>query len=380
MLHLTPDLGNNQNAREVVDFSIQAHRQGWRPIVASAGGDLVIEAERAAVRHARIPLNVNNFVARWRSRFMLEALYQRVRPKIVHAHGFEVLAQASRVSFLHHVPLLVDLTDPAPFTRERRKLLQTAAQRRTWFRVPSAFMAEHLRQEHGLDSGFLYQVPPGVDMQWFDAARVSPERLQKLGELWRLPEQAAIILMPAPLAPGYGHKQLLEAMTRLRRKDIFAVFVGSDKTSPGTRSETEKLVLSCGLGERVVMPEVCPDWPAACWLSTIVVSINTTPRGQSLELLSAQAMGRPVIVTDCGANTEMVKGGETAWVISPGNVDMLTQALGEAASMNQSQRINLAVRARTFVAEAFSGETWRSSMIGLYESMLGRPPSMAETS
>lgn len=375
ILHLTADLEMTPEAREVVDLAVQAHRLGWRPVVASAGGALVLEAERAAVRHTRIPLNRGNLWARWRSRAHLEALFQRERPNLIHAHGFDMLAPACGLSLLHRLPLLIDLTQPAQPTKERLKLLQTAIQRRAWFRVPSAFMAEHLRNQHQLDTGFLYHVPTGTDLQWFDAAHVSPERLQKLEDLWRLPEQATIIIMATPLAPGNGHRQLLEALTRIQRHDVFTVLVGDDRQEPGTRLEIEKLVTAHGLEGRVVMPETCTDWPAACWLATLVVATNTAPRGNAPELLHAQAMGRPVIVTECGANTELVRGGETAWVVPPDNVDLLTQALDEAVRMTEVQRIDLALRARAFITETFPQEAWCRAMTDLYGGMLGYPAS-----
>jgi len=373
VLHLTPDLEINPNAREVVDIAIQTNRAGWRPFVASAGGALVLEAERAAVRHTRMPLNKKHIFAKWRSRVQLEALFQRERPNLIHAHGIDVLPAARSLNAMHKLPLLVDLTEPVPTTRKTQRLLKSVTARGAWFRVPSIYMAQHLRLDHKLTSDRLYHVAPGVDLQWFDAARVSPERLQKLEELWRLPEQATIIVMATPLAPGYGHRQLLEALTRIERKDIFTVFVGDDRLSPGTRAEIEALVISLGLEGRVVMPEYCADWPAACWLSTIVVATNSLPRGQAMELLAAQAIGRPLIVTDCGANAEMVKSGETAWVVPVDNQEILTQSLNEAVQMSAVQRIDLAMRTRGFVAEAFPLENLSASMTELYATMLGMP-------
>ncbi|MDD5587271.1 MAG: glycosyltransferase [Alphaproteobacteria bacterium] len=377
VLHLAADLETGSEAREVVDLAVQGHRAGWRPVVASAGGALVLEAERAAVRHSRMPLNRNHMFARWRSRVQLEALIQRERPSLIHVHGLDMLAHAHGLNLIHRLPLLVDVTEPSVMTPKRRQLLQTVAARQACFRVPSLFMAAFLREEGKLESDLLYHVPPGIDLHWFEAGRVSPERLQKLGELWRLPEQATILVMATPLAPGYGHKQLLEALARLKRDDIFTVFVGDDRLSPGTRGEIEKLVAAHGLEGKVVMPEHCSDWPAAFWLATLVLSTNTHPRGQAMELLAAQAMGRPAIVTGCGANTELVKGGETAWVVPPDDIGLLAQALTEAVQMTEAQRLDLAKRTRDFVATGFPQETWCSSMMSLYGILLGHPAPAA---
>ncbi len=373
VLHIAPDLEIGPDARELVDLAIQTHRAGWRPIVASAGGPLVLEAERAAVRHTRMPLNKRHIFARWRSRVHLEALVQRERPAMIHAHGFETLAAANGISALRRIPLLVDVTDPAPVTKARKKLLQAAAAHQARFRVPSDYMARFLRDELQLNSDLLYRIPPGVDLHWYDARRVTPERLQTLSRLWRLPEQATVAIMGTPLAPGYGHKQLLEALKDIGRNDVFLVMVGNDRVAPGTRAEIERMVTACGLEGKVVMPELCTDWPAACWLATIVVAVNTAPRGQSMELLAAQAIGRPVIVTDCGANAEMVQSGETAWVVPPDNPEALKNALAEATQMTESQRIDLARRTRNFVDNTFPNDIWRDSMFDLYEAMLSCP-------
>jgi glycosyltransferase involved in cell wall biosynthesis len=373
ILHLTADLEVGVGGREVVDLAIQSHRAGWRPIIASAGGPLVLEAERAAVRHTRMPINRQNLFARWRSRVQLEALVQRERPALIHAHGFESLAVALSVNKIHRQPLLVDLTEPAVVTRPLQKLLQALAMRGARFRVPSDYMVQHLQREFRLQSDFIYRIFPGIDLHWFDAARVTPERLQKLSHEWRLPEQATIIVMGTPLAPGYGHQQLLEALAKVQRPDTFAVMIGDDRTAPGTREEIEHLVTVHSLEGKVIMPENCADWPAACWLASVVVAANTAPRGQAMELLAAQAVGRPVIVTDCGANNELVQSGETAWVVPQDDKEALTQALAEALQMTEAQRIDLAMRTRDFIDAMFPQEIWRDSLFDVYSAMLEQP-------
>ncbi len=373
VLHLVSELEVEAEAREAVDLAIQTHRAGWRPVIASAGGALVLEAERAAVRHMRMPLNRHNLFSRWRSRVQLEALVQRERPSIIHAHGYNALIAARGISASHRLPLLIDLVEPLPVTPAHRKRLQQAATRGARFRVPSEYMMKHLRDDFQLETQYLYHILPGVDLQWFDAVRVSPERLQNLSSLWRLPEHGIVILMATPLAPGYGHRNLLEALAALKRKDVFVLLVGSDRAAPGMRAEIEAVVLACGLEGKVVMPESCPDWPAACWLSSLIVATNNLPRGQAMELLAAQAIGRPVIVTDCGANNEMVHSGETAWVIPVNDKKKLMQALNEAIPMSVVQRIDLAVRTRDFVAMMFPQTVWREAMFELYDAMLEQP-------
>ena len=118
------------------------------------------------------------------------------------------------------------------------------------------------------------------------------------------------------------------------------------------------------------MPETCPDWPAAFWLANVVVAPNSAIRGQNMEILAAQALGRPVIVTSVGANEEMVLKGETEWVLPPDNVTALAKALSEAACLNTDQRVNLADNTRYFIEDNFPQADWFNGMMELYEELM----------
>lgn len=334
---------------------------------------MVLESERAAVRHTEIPISGGGFWARWRSRKILESLVDRENPVMIHAHGFEMVSLATKLAGTRHRPFLIDLTEPSPVTTGRRKLLQIAADNGARFRVPSEAMVRHLIDDFKLKTDYLYKISPGVDTMWFEAVRVTPERIRRLSHEWRLPEQSTIAIMATPFAPGYGHKTLLEAVADLKLADIYLVLVGDDKACPGMRADIEKSIAQLGLEGKVVLPETCPDWPAACWLSSLVVACNAVPRGQGPELLAAQAIGRPVIVTNCGANVEMVKSGETAWVVPPENKDALAAAFTEAMSMSPQRRIDLAIHTRDFVSTNFPLELWRDSLFEVYQAMLSQP-------
>ena len=373
ILHLAGDLELGAQSRELVDLTVQTHRSGWRPLVASAGGALVLEAERSAVRHTRLPLKTKSFFRKWRNRVRLEKLIEKEHPVLIHAHGYDVIALATKLAVRKGLPLLIDLTEPAPVTPRQTKILHHAAAKGAHFRAPTNFMIKHLREDFKLQTERLHHIWPGIDLQWYEAVRVTPERINQLHRTWRLPEQSTVIIMATPMATGYGHKALLEALTAFENLDIYAILIGDDKASPGTRQEIEKMVEAKGLEGKIIMPEACLDWPAACWLASIIMATNAIPRGQGPELLAAQAIGRPVIVTDCGANAELVKKDETAWVVPPDDTDALVAALREALSMSPARRIDLALQTREFVGAHFPMETWRNGMFALYDAMLATP-------
>ena len=123
--------------------------------------------------------------------------------------------------------------------------------------------------------------------------------------------------------------------------------------APGLRDDLEQTIERLGLSGKVIMPETCPDWPAAFWLANVVVAPNIGRADRIWNSFSGEALGRPVIVTSVGANEEMVLKGETAWVLPPDNVAALAKALSEAARLDTDQRVNLADNTRAFIEDIF---------------------------
>jgi glycosyltransferase involved in cell wall biosynthesis len=370
VLHLCPELERDDPARETVDLAILTQRSGWRAVITSSGGPLVTESERAGVRHTRMPLRKPGPFINWRNRVHLETLFQREHPALVHAHGVETLGAAIGLSRSHRLPLVADLTQPLIDTPAVHRLIDKLRKLSCVIRVPSEYMGLQLLDVFHIAPEHIYHVHPGIDLQWYNASAISAERLQNLSQLWRLPESATVILLPLPLCPGMGHMFFLKALRQIKNENFFVVMVGHDRHAPGLRQEIEQFVTTDGLNGKVIMPETCTDWPAAYWLSSVIAATNTVPRGQHLELLAAQAVGRPVIATNSGANREMVLDGKTAWIVPPEDEKALAAALLEAIHLDTGQRLHLAQCTRQFIAENFPQNTWSTTMMELYETLL----------
>ncbi len=365
------DLDMRDEGREVVDLAILTQRAGRRAFIASSGGALVTDSERAAVRHFRIPLHTRGMVADWRSRLRLSALIQKERPALVHAHGGAFAEMASSLCRTYRTPLVLDIHQPLADVSWIKRVVRNVGDLPWLVRVPSRFMENYVQDVCGVAKQKIRYVPSGIDLQWFRADAISPERLHKLSRLWRLPEQGTVVLMPTPLEQGAGIENLLQAMVTLRQVNLFAVIVGSDRYAPGLRAMFEQKIVALGLDGKVIMPEFCDDWPTAFWLSGVVVAPNTVPRGQHRALLGAQAMGRPVIVSDIGANREMLEAGATGWVMKPGDDSAFTTALLQAAELSMDQRLGLTESTREFISAHFPQNRWLGGMTAIYDDLMG---------
>ena len=89
-------------------------------------------------------------------------------------------------------------------------------------------------------------------------------------------------------------------------KDFLCVFVGEDRGRTHYTGELWDLVLATGTMDVVRMAAPVFDMPAAYAAASVVVSAAVQPEGLQRTILEAQAMARPVIVSDLGAGPDVV--------------------------------------------------------------------------
>jgi glycosyltransferase involved in cell wall biosynthesis len=88
-------------------------------------------------------------------------------------------------------------------------------------------------------------------------------------------------------------------------------------------------------------------------------------------VVAAQAMGKPVIVSNVGALPELVMPAMTGWLVPAGDVAELAWAIERALSLEPEVKDRLAQRARAFVRAGFDLERTAARTLSLYRELLG---------
>jgi glycosyltransferase involved in cell wall biosynthesis len=111
------------------------------------------------------------------------------------------------------------------------------------------------------------------------------------------------------------------------------------------RSKVQSLITNYGI-QGVKMPGFIDDQAKAKWLASArwLVAPARTREDLGLTPIEARSVGVPVIVTRDGGLPEA--GGEAALVVEPGNIEELTDALKQAATMNETEYCERAERGR----------------------------------
>ncbi|MGQ0662695.1 MAG: glycosyltransferase family 4 protein [Pseudomonadota bacterium] len=370
ILQVLPRLVTGGVERGTIDIAVALAESGWRAIVASEGGPMVREIERAGARHVSLPLDSKNPLLMRRNMFALLDLIGSHRIALVHARSRAPAWSALYAARRAGVPFLTTVHGVYNTGNRFKRWYNSVMTRGDRVIAISEFVGRHIVAEYGLDPARIRVIPRGIDLDRFDPRRVAADRVVRLAQEWRLPDGIGVVMLPGRLTRWKGQALLIEALARLGRRDVCCLLVGSDQGRRRYRAELERLVRARRLEGMVRMVDHCRDMPAAFMLADVVVSASTDPEAFGRVVAEAQAMGRPVIAPDHGGAREIVRAGETGWLVKPGEAGALAAALGEALALTPAAREAMASRAIAWTRARFSREAMCRSTLAVYDEVL----------
>jgi glycosyltransferase involved in cell wall biosynthesis len=179
-------------------------------------------------------------------------------------------------------------------------------------------------------------------------------------------------------------------MQRLKQfglTNFLCVFVGEDRGHTNYTGELWDLVISTGTMDVIRMASPARDIPAAYCAATAVVSAAVQPEGVQRAMLEAQAMARPVIVSDLAAGPDVVltapavpESRMTGLRFPAGDDRALTAALLQLFSMPGPAVEAMGGRGRDWVLGHFDAGIGAEQMLGLYGEITRRTKNPVLTS
>ena len=368
VLQVLPSLVTGGVERGTIEMAQALAAAGWQAVVASAGGPLVRDIERAGGRHVTLPLASKNPLVMCANIGRLADVIQRNTIDIVHARSRAPAWSAlwaTRRTGRHFVTTFHNAYGAGSRLKHIYNSVMAKGERVI---AISEFVETHVARVYGVTPDRLRVVPRGVDFVRFNPERVGAERLVTLARQWQLPDGAPVVMLPGRLTRWKGQPVLIEAIALLGRGDVRCLFVGSGDTR--YRRELEAHAAKLGLGAAVEIVDECRDMPAAYMLADVVVSASTSPEGFGRVVVEAQAMGRPVVATNHGGARETVVPGSTGWLVPPSDPRALADGIAEALSLTAEQRLAHAARAIDHVRRNFDTATMAARTLDVYEEVL----------
>ncbi len=174
-----------------------------------------------------------------------------------------------------------------------------------------------------------------------------------------------VISMIGRINPGKGQLFFLEIAKQILKSYPHCKFVMVGDPFPGYEDIEDvinKTIESEELRGKVVNLGYREDVPTIIHHTDIFVLPSVLPDSFPTVILEAMASGKPVVATDSGGASEMVKEGETGYMIPIGDVDAAVEAISELIE-NEEKRISFGANGRTRVLEEYGEEKFEAETI-----------------
>ena len=354
ILQVIPNLNLGGAEQSCIDIAKAIQSSGGQSFVVSNGGQRAHEAGLHGGRHFNCPVHRKNPYLIWKNIGRLAKIIRQHKIDIVHARSRAPAWAAYYAARRTDIPFMTTFHAAYKFKSGLKKRYNSVMTRGVHTIAISEFIKDHIQENYGLEDGQISVAYRGLSLDKFHPNAVSPERMIQLARQWRVPEDKAVILMPARLSRIKGHGAVIEALGLLKRRDAICIMVGGADENDPYYKELSEMIRSRKLAGQVKIVGRCIDMPAAYSMATCVVSTSAVPEGFGRVPVEAQAMGKPVIASNIGATVETIVEGETGFLVPPNNPVAISKALQKILNMSAAERNALGSKAMNRVADKFS--------------------------
>lgn len=375
-MQILPALESGGVERGTIDIAKALKKADFEPIVVSKGGILVYQLREAGITHITLPVNSKNPITIFRNIKKLIKIIEEYKVDIVHVRSRAPMWSAYYACKKTHTKLVATVhgTYSLNFLNWKvfplKRIYNSIMLKADRIIAVSGFIKGYLKENY--EGDFLDKVTViqrGAELQYFNADKVSKNRVIDLSNKWNVPEDKKIILMPARFTAWKGHEFLIEALIKVKN-DFCCLMVGSDHGHKIFRKKLEQKIIKENLAGKMKIVGICKDMPAAYAISHFVVCPSVRPEAFGRIAIEAQASGKIIIATKIGGSLDTVIDGETGFLVELGDTEKFARLIDRALEMPKSEADRMGIAARKNVEENFSNEKMCNKTLSLYRELL----------
>jgi len=206
----------------------------------------------------------------------------------------------------------------------------------------------------------LHLIHRGVDGHEYPRG-FQPDESWKTGFFTQFPsaKNQPLLTLAGRITRLKGHRDLLELLARLRDRGVAAhglIVGGTDARKVAYADELNSLVASWDLSDRVTFCGHRFDLKQIYAISSIVLSLSSTPESFGRTVAEALSIGTPVVGYDHGGVAEILAAQFPAGAVEPGNLDSLSDTVASILLQSPVPSVN-----------AFDKGTMLKKTLELYE-------------
>lgn len=376
VLQILPSLYSGGVERGTVDIAKATVDAGMNSIVVSSGGKLVEQIKNDGSKHIMLEADSKNPITIRQNANELIDIIDEYSVDIVHARSrapawsaYKAIQKISKEKDIHFITTFHGIYSLKGFGKKKYNSVMTKGEK---IIAVSNFVSEHIQKEYDVSPNDIVVIPRGVDMEYFDSDNVSDERVNILKNKWNIIEDRPIIFMPGRITRWKGQDYLLNALGRLSEvPSYYCIIAGDSFKHPKYHSELITKIINMNLGKFVKIVDPTDDMPAAYKMSNLVISASQRPEAFGRIAVEAQAMGKPVVVTNIGGSKETVINGTTGRRVDPTFTKEMSDGITKGLYLYGTQKEKIARTNRQHIIDNFSLEQMCTKTLDVYKNILG---------
>ena len=370
ILQVLPSLNSGGVERGAIDIAIAVKNNGWNSYVISAGGLMKKELDRAKIEHFTLPLESKNPLIIHKNSSKIASIIYENNINIVHARSRAPAWSAYFASKRMKSQFLTTFHGTYNYNNLIKKYYNSIMTRGEVTIAISNFISKHVEENYKLTKNKIKVIPRGIDINKFDSANVSHERILQLFKLWNLPDEATVIMLPGRVTRWKGHKVLIESISQINNDNLICLFVGDFEKKASYKAELETLIRKKKLEKIFRFVGDCQDMPAAYMLSDIIVSSSTDPEAFGRVSVEAQAMGCLIVGSNHGGTLETIINRKTGWLFENSNSINLADVLKTILTLDREKKLEMAKASRKHILTNYALWVMQELTISAYTDLL----------
>jgi len=371
VLQVLPELQHGGVEWGTVQIAEALKQNGYTGFVASCGGRLVYELDKLKIKHFTLPLKTKNPLKMYLNSLKLAKIIKENGINIVHARSRAPAwsaywaAKRTGVKFMTTFHGTYGL-GPKGIKKFYNKVM-TFGQ---LIIAISKHIRSHMLQNYTVDESKIRLIPRCVDIEKFSPAAVTQERIIRAIADNNLPEDRPIISLVGRITRWKGQHILVEAMSKIKHKEAYALIIGSDQGRVKYTKGLKETAESLGVADRIQFIGESFDIPALLMVSDIVLSTAVEPEAFGRAAIEGQAMGKIVLASDIGGSLENVVDGVSGRLFRSNDAQALAEAIDWALDLPAEERKKISAAAIKNVRDNFTKKQMCDKTIAVYNELL----------
>jgi glycosyltransferase involved in cell wall biosynthesis len=381
ILQVVPRLDAGGSEQATVEIAYALTRAGALALVASEGGRMATAVTQTGGEVIALPVASKNPLTILANARRLRRLIEDRKVDLVHARSRAPAWSAFLAARATGRPFVTTYHGAYGSVGPLKAAYNSVMGRGDRIIANSRYTAALVAERHHVARDRIRVIYRGIHAATFDPLMVPPGPVAKLRESWGVPPGTKVVLQAARLTGLKGHRQTIEAVSRLKREGALVgaviIFAGDAPGKAAYRQELHDLIARNGLGDKIRLVGHCHDMPAAFLASYVALVPSLVAETFGRTSVEAQAMGCPVIVSNLGALPETIVSPEqdaarfTGWLVPANDADALADRLRLALSLTPADRAKIGQRAGARASVEFALSQMQAKTLAVYDELLG---------